>query len=84
MLIFIVGYLRVSSGGVDREVADTFRLVIRAGREECGINNTENSNQSTNLKIWGILHTRLNNAIASFSVCFGFHNHQRDAKLKMF
>ena len=47
MLIFIVGYLRVGLGGVDREVAETFRLVIRAGREECGVNNTENSNQST-------------------------------------
>ena len=75
MPIFIVGYLRVGLGGVDREVAETFRLVIRAGREECGVNNTENGNQST--KIYGILHTRLNYAIASSSVCFVFYNHQR-------
>ena len=33
--------MRVSSAGVDREVTDTFRLVVRAGRADCGVNNTD-------------------------------------------
>lgn len=43
----MAGYLRVSSGGVDREVADTFQLVIRAGREDCGVNNTGGDGNSS-------------------------------------
>ncbi|KAJ7336041.1 hypothetical protein OS493_013416 [Desmophyllum pertusum] len=35
------GFVRVSSGGVDREVTDTFRLVVRAGPQDCGVNNTD-------------------------------------------
>ena len=31
----------MSSAGVDREVTDTFRLVVRAGRQDCGVNNTD-------------------------------------------
>lgn len=38
--IFAAGFVRVSSAGVDREVTDTFRLVVRAGRQDCGVNNT--------------------------------------------
>ena len=34
------GNVRVSSAGVDREVADSLRIVIRAGREDCGVNTT--------------------------------------------
>ena len=31
----------MSSAGVDREVTDTFQLVVRAGRQDCGVNNTD-------------------------------------------
>ncbi|XP_067023578.1 protocadherin Fat 4-like isoform X2 [Acropora muricata] len=34
------GNVRVSSAGVDREVADSLRIVIRAGPEDCGVNTT--------------------------------------------
>ena len=36
----VSGYVRVSSAGVDREVADSLRIVIRAGPEDCGVNTT--------------------------------------------
>ena len=37
---FVSGNVRVSSAGVDREVADSLRIVIRAGPEDCGVNTT--------------------------------------------
>jgi len=50
-LIYAAGFLRVSSAGVDREEADTLRLVIRAGREDCGVNKTGGDENTSKKKM---------------------------------
>ena len=58
MFIFSTGFVRVSSAGVDREVTDTFRLVVRAGRQDCGVNNTDgDGNQGKTGKQRNIMNT---------------------------
>lgn len=58
MFIFATGFVRVSSAGVDREVTDTFRLVVRAGRQDCGLNNTDgDGNQGKTGKQLNIMNT---------------------------
>ena len=48
----------MSSAGVDREVTDTFRLVVRAGRQDCGVNNTDgDGNQGKTGKQRNIMNT---------------------------
>jgi len=54
-LIYAAGFLRVSSAGVDREEADTLRLVVRAGREDCGVNKTGGDENTSKKKITSIL-----------------------------
>ena len=66
-----LGFLRVSSGGVDREIADTFRLVIRAGREDCGVNNTGGDGNESKRNLFAVMHSSSFSFKVYLSIYFG-------------